>query len=273
MLNILYEDETVLVVWKPVGMESQSGHGFDADMVSEIRRYLSTGKPVDNHKLSTKSVEPYVGVIHRLDKPVEGIMVYALNQKSAASLSAALQAGKIKKSYLAVVCGKPVDKQGTYVDYLRHCKENNTSKIVDKSDENSKKAVLNYRVLEVINNPKNQEQILSLIDIELLTGRHHQIRVQFAGHATPLYGDERYGGGLSTKSTTMTVDRGRKKSSFGDAHRPLALCARRLAFPHPSTGKIMEFSMVPSSGAFAWFPDRARKLISQSECDKCHKEI
>ena len=93
MLNILYEDEAVLVVWKPVGMESQSGHGFDADMVSEIRRYLSTGKPVDNHKLSTKSVEPYVGVIHRLDKPVEGIMVYALNQKSAASLGAALQTG------------------------------------------------------------------------------------------------------------------------------------------------------------------------------------
>lgn len=166
-----------------------------------------------------------------------------------------------------------MDKQGTYVDYLRHYKENNTSKIVDKSDENSKKAVLNYRVLEVINNPKNQEQIVSLIDIELLTGRHHQIRVQFAGHATPLYGDERYGGGLSTKSTTMTVDRGRKKSSFGDARRPLALCACRLAFPHPSTGKIMEFSMVPSSGAFAWFPDRARKLISQSECDKCHKEV
>ena len=107
-----------------------------------------------------------------------------------------------------------MDKQGTYVDYLRHYKENNTSKIVDKSDENSKKAVLNYRVLEVINNPKNQEQIVSLIDIELLTGRHHQIRVQFAGHATPLYGDERYGGGLSTKSTTMTVDRGRKKKQL-----------------------------------------------------------
>ena len=106
---------------------------------------------------------------------------------------------------------------------------------MDKSDENSKKAVRNYRVLVVINNPKNQEQIVSLIDIELLTGRHHQIRVQFAGHATPLYGDERYGGGLSTKSTTMTVDRGRKKSSFGDARRSLALCACRLAFPHPST--------------------------------------
>ena len=85
MLNILYEDEAVLVVWKPVGMESQSGRGFEADMVSEIRRYLSTGKPVDNHKLSTKSVEPYVGVIHRLDKPVSGVMVYAKTKRAAAA--------------------------------------------------------------------------------------------------------------------------------------------------------------------------------------------
>ena len=262
MVPILYEDKDIIVVQKPAGLESQVSRGFATDMVSEIRRYLHNPQDIHNHPQGVSTAQPpYVGVIHRLDKPVEGIMVYALNQKSAASLSAALKAGKIKKSYLAVVCGKPVDKQGTYVDYLRHYKENNTSKIVDKS------------VLEVINNPKNQEQIVSLIDIELLTGRHHQIRVQFAGHATPLYGDERYGGGLSTKSTTMTVDRGRKKNSFGDARRSLALCARRLAFPHPSTGKIMEFSMVPSSGAFAWFPDRARKLISQSECDKCHKEV
>mgnify|MGYP002243138972 CR=1 FL=1 len=126
---------------------------------------------------------------------------------------------------------------------------------MDSPTKQAKRQLLNYRVLEVINNPKPGAQILSLIDIELLTGRHHQIRVQFAGHATPLYGDERYGGGLSTKSTTMTVDRGRKKSSFGDAHRPLALCARRLAFPiRPLENHGI--SMVPSSGAFAWFPDR-----------------
>ena len=163
MVPILYEDKDIIVVQKPAGLESQVSRGFAPDMVSEIRRYLHNPQDIHNHPQGVSTAQPpYVGVIHRLDKPVEGIMVYALNQKSAASLSAALQAGKIKKSYLAVVCGKPVDKQGTYVDYLRHCKENNTSKIVDKSDENSKKAVLNYRVLEVINNPKNQEQIVSL---------------------------------------------------------------------------------------------------------------
>ena len=274
MVPILYEDKDIIVVHKPAGLESQSSRGFAPDMVSEISCYLHN--PQDIHKPAagiSRVQPPYVGVIHRLDKPVQGVMVYAKNQKSAAALSAALQAGKMEKSYMAVICGQLVDKQGSYVDYLRQDRKNNTSEIVDKSVKDAKKAVLKYREMEVIHSPEDKEQMVSLIDIELLTGRHHQIRVQFAGHATPLYGDERYGGGLSTKSTTMTVDRGRKKGSFGDAHRLLALCARRLAFPHPSTGKIMEFSMVPSSGAFAWFPDRARKLISQSECDKCHKEI
>ena len=274
MVPILYEDKDIIVVRKPAGLESQVSRGFAPDMVSEIRRYLHNPQDIHSRPQGTSTVQPpYVGVIHRLDKPVEGIMVYGLNQKSAASLSAALQAGKMEKTYRAVVCGKPVDKQGTYVDYLRHYRENNTSRIVDKSDGNSKKAVLNYRVLEVINNPGNQEQMLSLIDIELLTGRHHQIRVQFAGHDTPLYGDERYGGGLSTKSTTGTVDRGRKRPGFGDRRGALALCARRLVFPHPTTGERMEFAIVPSSGAFAWFPDRAEKLISGQDCGKCHKEV
>ena len=245
MVPILYEDKDIIVVQKPAGLESQVSRGFAPDMVSEIRRYLHNPQDIHNHPQGVSTAQPpYVGVIHRLDKPVEGIMVYALNQKSAASLSAALKAGKIKKSYLAVVCGKPVDKQGTYVDYLRHYKENNTSKIVDKSDENSKKAVLNYRVLEVINNPKNQEQIVSLIDIELLTGRHHQIRVQFAGHGTPLYGDGRYGGDIST-----IVDIKKKPAARG----PLALCAYHLAFPHPVTGKRLVFEIRPSGGAFNWF--------------------
>ena len=98
MLNILYEDEAVLVVWKPVGMESQSGRGFDADMVSEIKRYLSTKKAVDNHNLSTKPVEPYVGVIHRLDKPVSGVMVYAKTKNAAASLSKQGAEGKMQNT-------------------------------------------------------------------------------------------------------------------------------------------------------------------------------
>lgn len=131
MLNILYEDEAVLVVWKPVGLESQSGRGFDADMVSEIRRYLSTGKPVDNHKLSTKSVEPYVGVIHRLDKPVSGVMVYALSKNAAAALSRQVQDRKLEKIYGAVVCGKPEKDVDKFVDYLEKSVDGNESYVVD----------------------------------------------------------------------------------------------------------------------------------------------
>lgn len=264
MVPVIYEDQDIIVVRKPAGLESQESRGFAPDMVSEIRSYLHN--PQDIHKyphgVSTNQ-PPYVGVIHRLDKPVEGIMVYALNQRSAGALSAALQAQKVEKSYLAVVCGQPVDNQGTYVDYLRHCKENNTSQIVDKSDKSAREAVLNYRVLEVIHNPADQEQILSLIDIELLTGRHHQIRVQFAGHGTPLYGDERYGAGLSTKSTAGPVDNRKGKFSPRGPRRSLALCSRRLAFPHPSTGKRMEFTIVPTGGAFGWFPNRTEKLLNR----------
>ena len=101
MLNVLYEDRDLIVVWKPVGLESQSSRGFGADMVSEIRRHI--------HKFSPKSGEPYVGVIHRLDKPVSGVMVYAKTKKAAAALSAQVSAGKMSKTYLTVVCGKPVD--------------------------------------------------------------------------------------------------------------------------------------------------------------------
>lgn len=256
MVPIIYEDKDIIVVHKPAGLESQSARGFEPDMVSELRRYFHNSQDIHNCVQGVVSTvqPPYVGVIHRLDKPVEGVMVYGRNQKSAAALSAALQAGRMEKSYLAAVCGQPVDKQGTYVDYLRHCKENNRSEIVDKSAGNCKKAVLNYRVLEVIHSPLNQEQLLSLIDIDLLTGRHHQIRVQFAGHGTPLYGDERYGGNLSTLSTRDVVDNVDKKRPRRGPRIPLALCARRLAFPHPVTGEQMEFAITPDRGAFAWFP-------------------
>ena len=250
MISILYEDQDIIVVQKPPGVESQSARGFAPDMVSEIRRHLHN--PQDIHKLTTAnsgSQPPYVGVIHRLDKPVGGIMVYAKNQKSAASLSAALQDKKVEKSYMAVVCGKLVDKQGAYVDYLRQDKKNNTSSIVDKSVKDSRKAVLNYREMEVIHNPGDGERFLSLIDIELLTGRHHQIRVQFAGHGTPLYGDGRYGIHISTK-----VDIKEKPSGRISGQSPaLALCAYRLAFPHPAAGERMCFEIKPSGGAFDLF--------------------
>lgn len=260
MLSVLYEDSDILVAVKPAGVESQSARGFAKDMVSEIRRYLTiqARNPQNIHKLTTlsskgqgKNQPPYVGVIHRLDRPVSGIMVYARNQKAAASLSSLMQQGKMEKWYKAVVCGKPVDNQGTYVDYLRQIQGENRSEIVDKSAEGSRRAELKYRVAAQTERQEEGEKIYSLVEIRLLTGRHHQIRVQFSSRGIPLYGDEKYG--------TVSLCAGSEKTSVlphpFPPHKPtpLALCAFRLVFPHPVTGKRLEFQMEPSGGAFDWF--------------------
>ena len=241
MLTILYEDKDIIVVVKPAGLESQSGKSFAPDMVSEIRKHL-TSHPQNIHKLTNeKSTSlkypqpPYVGVIHRLDRPVSGIMVYAKNPKAAAALSTSLQQGKIEKWYQAVVCGKPVDNTGIYVDYLKQDKKNNCSRIVDKSDPESKRAELEYRVLDCIPAVEKNTEFLSLVEIKLLTGRHHQIRVQFSGHGTPLYGDGKYG----------DMEKGARKS--------LALCACHLRFEHPATGRTMDFKVKPDTWIFKLF--------------------
>ena len=162
-------------------------------------------------------------------------MVYAKNPKAAASLSTSLQQGKIEKWYQAVICGKPVDNNGTYVDYLKQDKKNNCSRIVDKSDPESKRAELEYKVLDCIRTEEKDSQYLSLVEIKLLTGRHHQIRVQFSGHGTPLYGDGKYGNNEKA------------------VRKSLALCACHLKFKHPATGKIMDFQIKPDTGAFKLF--------------------
>ena len=227
-MRIFYEDKELIAVEKPPGMDAQSVHSFAPDMVSEIRKHI--------HMLSTGGGEPYVGVIHRLDKPVGGIMVYGKTPRASAALSASLQAGEINKRYLAVVCGKPVDNQGAYVDYLLQDRKNNRSDIVDKSVPGSKKGELNYRVRQVIHREvQGQQREYALVEVELLTGRHHQIRAQLSGHGTPLCGDRKYGG------------------EAAPAAPGLALWAFFLSFPHPVTGKRMTFERMPAGGAFAWF--------------------
>lgn len=249
MLEILYEDKDILVVVKPAGIESQTSRRLEPDMVSEIKNYLhrqevqtkklSTGL---SPKASTALVDPYVGVIHRLDKPVRGVMVYAKNQKAAAQLSHQVQEGKLQKIYQAVVCGKPVDNVGKYVDYLLKDGRTNTSRIVDKSVPGAKRAELEYQVLK--EEEREDGTARSLVEIHLHTGRHHQIRVQFSSHGTPLVGDGKYGAGDSSASSV---------SGIRSRREPLALCAVRLAFFHPVTGKWMEFSTRPVGGAFAPF--------------------
>ena len=226
MLNVLYEDQEIIVVVKPAGVESQAAKKFAPDMLSEIKKHMVI------NKLCTPGKEPYVAVIHRLDKPVSGVMVYAKTKKAAAALSEQVQNRKMDKYYEAVVCGKPVNNVDNYVDYLKKSVDGNYSQIVDKGENEAKRAELSFELLKTV---ETEDGTLSHVRIHLLTGRHHQIRVQFSGHELPLYGDGRY------------------NPQFVGKRDPLALCAVSLAFNHPTTGKRMEFSMKPSGGAFRKF--------------------
>lgn len=158
MLKILYEDPHLIVAEKPSGVESQSSGGFQPDMVSMIQNHIAaqanqtsgkicTDLSTNWGKLSTKQVEkkgktgaPYVGVIHRLDKPVQGILVYAKTKETAKALSRLISEGKTEKYYFAVVCGKPVEKEGTFVDYLRKDPKKNESAVVDKTVPGAREA-------------------------------------------------------------------------------------------------------------------------------------
>ena len=232
MLNILFEDQSIIVAEKPAGLESQATRKLEPDMVSEIRNYI--------HKLSTdgrgKTREPYVGVIHRLDKPVGGIMVYARTREAAASLSRQVREGRMDKYYLSIVCGKPVDNVGNFVDYLLKDEKSNYSRVVDKGTEGSREARLEYRLLS---SGELDGREVSLVEIHLLTGRHHQIRVQFASRGLPLLGDEKYGDGNLAN---------RRPGRF--RREPQALYAWRLEFDHPVTGERMKFEQRPDTGAF-----------------------
>lgn len=226
MLQILYEDRDVIVAVKPAGVEAQAARRFAPDMVSEIKKHLVI------NKLCTPGKEPYVAVIHRLDKPVSGVMVYGKTKKAAAALSEQVQNGKMEKIYEAVVCGKPVDNVDNFVDYLKKTVDGNYSQVVEKGITDARRAELSYETVET---KQTEEGTLTLVKIRLKTGRHHQIRVQFAAHGLPLYGDMKYNPGFAAKEGG------------------LALCAVSLAFDHPVTGKRMEFTIKPSGGIFEKF--------------------
>ena len=178
MLKVLYEDQELLVAVKPAGMESQAARRFEPDMVSAIRNHLVMNKSC------TPGQAPYVGVIHRLDKPVSG----------AAALSSQLQKHQMKKVYEAVVCGKPVNSVENLVDYLKKSVDGNDSQVVDKGITGAKRAELTLETLRFLEEGPNGGP-LTLLRIQLETGRHHQIRVQLAAHGMPVYGDARYGRG------------------------------------------------------------------------------
>lgn len=223
-VEILYEDKDIIVCVKPFGMPVQEDKSRDADLVSYLKHYIFEKEELEG--------EPYLAMVHRLDRPVGGVMVFAKNQDAAAHLSDQIQDGAMIKFYQAVVTGELPEEMGMMEDYLLKDGKTNTSKVVKKGTKGAKKAELEYEVLDVF---ETDDGILSYILIKLITGRHHQIRVQMASRNTGIYGDTKYNP-LFTKT--------KKK------YQQIALFATRLELEHPTTGEHMVFKTEPEGAAF-----------------------
>jgi len=210
-MNILYEDNHIIVVEKPVNIPSQSDKTEDIDMLTMIKKYLI--------KKYNKPGDAYVGLVHRLDRPVGGVMVYAKTSKSASRLSEQVRNKEFIKKYLAIVDGK-IEGKGILEDYLLKNEKTNTSKVVKEGTKNSKYANLEYEAIYY-----NKETNLTLLKIKLNTGRHHQIRVQFSNMGHSICGDQKYG------------TRGRGKQ--------INLWAYEITINHPITKEKMTFKCLP----------------------------
>ncbi len=218
-LTILYEDNHLLVVVKPYGVPVQADESGDPDTLTMLTQYL-----VDKY---SKPGEAYLGLVHRLDRPTRGVIVFAKTSNSASSLSEAIRNGEVEKKYLAVVEGAPRFKADKLRCWLKKFPEYNTVKMVPELTEGAKYAELDYKQLAY-----DKANNVSLLAVNLLTGRGHQIRVQLAANGTPILGDARYGHGERMKL-------------------PLCLWATELRFVHPVGGKAMDFRVYPPD-ALPW---------------------
>ena len=211
-LKVLYEDNHIIVVVKPVNIPSQGDKTGDEDMLTIIKKYLK--------EKYNKPGDVYLGLVHRLDRPTGGVMVFAKTSKAASRLSEQVRNKDFHKKYLCIVDGKMEKERGTFKDYLLKNEKNNMSKVVKIGTKNSKEAILDYEVIKY-----NEEINMSVVKVDLHTGRHHQIRVQFASRNHSLSGDQKYG------------NRGRNKG--------LALWAYSLSFVHPVKKERMIFEEYP----------------------------
>ena len=211
-LKVIFEDNHIIVVEKPVNIPSQGDKTGDVDMLTIIKDYLK--------EKYNKPGNVYLGLIHRLDRPVGGVMVFAKTSKAAARLSEQVREKVFQKTYLVVVNGKMEEGSGCLEDYLLKNERNNMSKVVKEGTKNAKYASLDYEVLKY-----NEEINLSVLKINLHTGRHHQIRVQLSSRDHSIYGDQKYGG------------RGHGKQ--------IALWAYTLKIVHPITKEEMTFKSIP----------------------------
>ena len=204
-LNILYEDNHIIVVVKPYNVLSQGDNTGDVSIMDMIKEYLKNKY--------NKPGNVYLGLVHRLDRPVGGVMVFAKTSKAAARLCASFNKHEITKKYLAIVKGKMIGS-GELVDYIDKDKNGNAF-----ISDNGKKAILEYEVLDY-----NKDNDCTLVSINLKTGRHHQIRIQFSSRGHYLLGDQRYG---------------------VQDNKQISLFAYKLEFIHPVTKEKMSFCVYP----------------------------
>ena len=213
-LKVIYEDNHIIVVEKTPNIPSQSDKTGDIDMLTLVKQYIK--------EKYNKPGNVYLGLVHRLDRPVGGIMIFAKTSKAASRLSDQVREKVFKKKYLAVVDGKIENKSGTLEDYLYKDERNNISKVVNKGKKNAKFAKLDYDVIKY-----DEVKNLSLVKVNLHTGRHHQIRVQLSNFGHSIFGDQKYG------------TRGQGKQ--------IALWAYELTINHPITKEEMTFKNLPES--------------------------
>ena len=205
MIKILYEDNHLLVVVKPINIPVQKDKSDDQDLLTILKQYIK--------EMYNKPGNVYLGLVHRLDRPVGGVMVFAKTSKAASRLSKQILNNQVTKRYVAVINGRPISNEGILIDKLLKDKKNNVVKV----DEKGKLSKLEYRII------KYDDKInMSLVEIKLITGRSHQIRVQFSSRKTPLYGDQKY-------------------NPFSKVGQQIALFAYQLEFFHPITNKKLIF--------------------------------
>ena len=218
-LHILYEDEQIVVCYKPAGVPTQTAKLGEQDMVSLLKNHLKGA---------------YLSAIHRLDQPVEGVLVFAKTPLAAKELNRQLTKASFGKFYQAVLWGIPEKSQAVLEDYLVKDGRTNTSRVAKKDEKDAKKAILSYQLLK---DSVDDGKVVSLVHIKLETGRHHQIRVQMANMGCPIWGDSKY-------NVKPIQDR---------RFRQIALCAYHLEFEHPKTKKKMLFEIEPQGEGFCLF--------------------
>ena len=211
---IVYEDEYFLVVNKPSGVPTQGDKTGDLSIEEMANTYYR--KKFSNDKY-------LVGLVHRLDRPVGGLLILSKDRRALIKFNEMMQKNQVKKRYMAVCNGSPEEVSGSYVDYMKKLKTTSMSKITSKEASSSKRAELIYKCIKT---DTSTEEVLSLFEIELITGRHHQIRVQMSHHNIPIWGDTKY-------------NRVYKRKGYSK----IALYSAKLSFKHPINNKLIDLEL------------------------------